>query len=311
MTPEITVTFRVSPGGPFGVPEKGKTVSPATPGEHYSETLHVRAGVVTGHPTLSTYREQAERLNLEVTADSIRIRFVDNFAFVRVPTNDPSSALPAAVNALDRLLQRLTLDQGRPFDFEALIIEDEAKRLLFPVPSMLRLSGLCTYNLEELAASVARCARSVSTTDERLERALVYFDHAVFLWESTWSSSNPLARRSSMVISAIFLNFWKAVTAILGDPAKRQDRFQRRYRDLGFGKDIKTKVDSLKRIRDDSDVAHYALDNTKQEEVSQAVGRARSIAREVILAYQSQLTEALGCAGQPTPAPAARRAGEA
>jgi hypothetical protein len=92
-----------------------------------------------------------------------------------------------------------------------------------------------------------------------------------------------------MLVSSAFLNAWKAVTTILGDPSADRDH-QRRHRDIGFGKDFSyDKVKRLTDLRNDYDVAHYSLRTDALEEVKAHYGEAIRIASEVIDQYRQHV----------------------
>lgn len=296
MTIEITVTFKITPEGIFGVPESGKSVVPAGEGTHHSEPLHVATGTITGHGTLSEFRSEDQKLVTTASTGGTRVKMVDNFAFVSATADSVREAYLRAVYDLDLVLQHLTVSQGRPFSFEVLVIEEEVSRTCYPVPSLQKLSGFATYDLELLSQQIKDAATFAERSDDRLKKALAYFDFATFLDAEKWQAENPLSRRSAMEVSSIFLNYWKAVTAIVGDPAVKKDRYQSRYKSIGLPDQFKERLKKLKRLRDDYDVAHYSLADEKLKKVGKSIGSARATAKEAIECYRKHLTER---AGQP------------
>jgi hypothetical protein len=58
---EFELTFEIEPSAPFGLPQDGVVVLPASPGaEHFGDTLHSGTLVKVGHGSLSKYRLEAK-----------------------------------------------------------------------------------------------------------------------------------------------------------------------------------------------------------------------------------------------------------
>lgn len=91
------------------------------------------------------------------------------------------------------------------------------------------------------------------------------------------------------LISAVFLNLWKAVSTIVGDPSHDRD-YQKRYKKFGFDYQFFTsKIQLLNKLRNSYDVAHYSLDENLLKEVDANVGEAQNIAAEVLRKYREHI----------------------
>jgi len=157
------------------------------------------------------------------------------------------------------------------------------------VPRSFSLGTVTTYDLSELQDSLRKAATASELDDARLSRALAYLQHAKWLFEQRAAMASPLDQNASLLISSVFLNIWKAVSSVVGDPSTDRD-YQRRYKQLGFDYAyFKQKIERLKKLRDDYDVAHYSLDDQRLEELERSYGDAVEIATEVLLALVGNL----------------------
>jgi hypothetical protein len=100
------------------------------------------------------------------------------------------------------------------------------------------------------------------------------------------------SRDPDFIQAAIFLNLWKAVTPIVGDPSRvRRDRYQRRYKALGFDrKYFDDKIEDMKKSRHNSDVAHDELSRDAIDDLPAEEGTAISVTETCLQAARA-LTE--------------------
>jgi hypothetical protein len=285
----FSVYYEVAPEGIFGVPQAGMTVLPAGPRDSYFAPF-TNTGIRIGHGTLSEYRpdDQAVRLSLGLGDASIQIE--DNFFTVTVEADDAFPAYTAATRLLESVLANLALDLRHAFSYYPLEIRD-VHGTPFPAPKSVNFGGT-NYNLGQVAEALRSAATFTAVTDDRLDRALHYFEHALFLFDRRSSLAPPLSRHHRTLISSIFLNFWKAVTTIVGDPSRDAD-YQRRYRQYGMDHEFwQTRIERLRTLRNDFDVAHYALNEAASAEIEAAYGEGVSTAAEVIRRYRAHSARA-------------------
>jgi hypothetical protein len=161
----------------------------------------------------------------------------------------------------------------------------------WPAPTIIVSDGLYG-NLDEVAEALRSAATFTTATDERLDRALHHFDRALFLFARRRTLASPLSRHHRTLISAIFLNLWKAVTTIVGDPSRDAD-YQRRYRRFGMDHDFwQNRIERLRTLRNDYDVAHYALTEASGAEIQAAYGADVTTAADDFRRYREHLAQA-------------------
>lgn len=288
------VLFELHPASVFGVPEEGVTVLPAGPGQYVGDAFHSRTGIRVGYGVLSQYRSDSEQLSLEFERDDFAVEITDNYAWVSTTQQSALLALSHARSVVSALLERLALTAGRNFTARARLIETygdaDADQ---EVPAPLELVRVTMYDIESLRTNVIAAVGLLTVADDRLHRALDYLRHAMWLFDQRAGITDPGDRNGELLVSASFLNMWKSVTSVVGDPSVRRDGFQRRYRDFGIEPEyFETKVLRLKELRDDYDIAHYTLDTRALDQVEAEYGEARSIALEVLRRYVQWLQSA-------------------
>ena len=287
---KFEITFEISPSGAFGLPELQKTILPSKPGKYYGDEFHTKTFVRTGYGSLPKYRKEEEAINLSLDFGDTKGSIRDNFIKIILDSDNSSNAYEIATNTLDKFLQHLAVSQKRVFTAKPLIIESENGKI-YQVPQYLTISSVTIYDLERLSKDIKECQSLCFLDDERLNKALKYFEHAKILYEKRNEIADPLSRHHRYLISSIFLNLWKSVSTIIGDPSRRKDGYQKRYREIGFDINYKSKIDRLKDLRDDYDVAHYNLSEESIDEVEKSFGEAENITAEILNQYRKHLTQ--------------------
>lgn len=293
----FAVTFRISPAAVFGVPEDGVVVLPGT-----GETQEIVSDAITntaakvGHGTLSRYRLDIEKLDIAFAMDDAKAHIEDNFFTVSVDCDSPYRAYLKSAATAEAVLASLSLDLGQPLTHQAVYICDENGQP-FPPPLHTNLMKAVTYNLEALKDSINTAVHAASIHDQRLERALHYYEHALILHQTRQFVGRPGTAHFHSMMAAVLLNLWKAVTTIIGEAGTDRDH-QKRYREYGIDRDfVLNEIRTLKQLRDDFDVAHYTLDARATTELEAKYGEALSTTTEVIKKYrhhvQSNLTPRL------------------
>ncbi len=287
---KFQITFEISPPSIFGVPEEGRTVLPARPGEYFSDTIHTATLTRVGYGSLPEYRREDEAVSFFLRLRNVHGNFKDNFIFLTVEANSYNEAYNTAIQILVLFLQHLSLSQTRLFTYKPLIIESEDGRV-YPVPKKFSLAAVTQYNLEQLKQDIQEAESFCSIQNSLLERALEYFDHALFLYDMRSQVTDVLSRHYQKLIAAVFLNLWKAVSTIVGGPNTDRD-YQRRYRKLDFDYVFFTeKIEHLRNMRNSYDITHYSLDDKLLSEVDANYGAAQNIAVEVLRRYREYLLE--------------------
>jgi hypothetical protein len=223
--------------------------------------------------SVSVYRQPDAKLNEALDLGEVKGRIVDNYAFLTVEADDADEAKAKLVTLVDRMLQHLALKYNVPLTYNGVIMQDEAGNQ-YPIRSAsMRVADFRGYDLDELRNEVQQIQAYVALNDERLDRALTYFEHAVWLFEQRSQQGDVRSRHAAQVASSIFLNLWKAITTIVGDPAERD--YQSRYKKLGLDyRFFKERIDKVTRMRNDLDVAHHHLDPAILTQLEDSIGEA-------------------------------------
>jgi hypothetical protein len=267
------VMFEVVPAAAFGVPQDGVTVIPAEPGQYVGDTFH-RSGVRVAYGQLSRFRDDADAIAVSLTLGSCRADLRDNFLFVEVSADSDAEALELARVQADRFVQFLGAS-GRHWMAAIPRLVESSDHGDTPVNEAFTLSSVTTFDLAALQSRIEEAALAMATTDVRLDRAVAYFQHAMWLFQQRASLGDPFDSNSVMLMSSVVLNLWKAATSIIGDPNAGDRDYQRRYRELGFDDTFfNDRIEPLRRLRNDADVAHYSLNVSLVHKVLQNFGQA-------------------------------------
>lgn len=285
---KFSAVFEVGPPAVFGVPQDGMTVLPAGPGEYFGDSFDTWAGVKVGHGTLSAYRapEDAIRITLEVLETTIDFR--DNYATVSMEAADPGTAYQTATRAVDRCLQHLSLTQGRRFEWRAVSLSSDDQRV-YPLPRFMQLASVTAFDLPTLTRDLTEAAGLTAVEDERLSRAMEYYEQALLLFDRRDRLAQVLSRQHAQLISSVFLNLWKALVTVVGDPSRDRDH-QRRYKNLGLDQEFYSgRIKRFHKLRDEFDVAHPSLEEGRWQSLESEIGAATNTVLEVLRRYRQSL----------------------
>lgn len=277
----------VEPRANFGLPD-GETV--VHPSDDQWVTMHWPIeGGGTRWGTLSRYRSDEEAIHeaLEL-ASGARGTLQDNNLILEVDALSANAAANIAVAAAERFLAHVAVSTGVRFTFELggmRLANGPSIKVIRPN----RNYKAVLYGLQQLRECVRADQRYARLEDARLDRSLTYFTHAKFLMEE--AQQLPKTDADFFLIpSSVFMNLWKAVTVIVGEPGERD--YQSRYRKLGLDPGFfKSKLEWMKGIRDSRDVAHHDLSGAGAEAVLESLTQGVEIARQVIMAYRDFLAD--------------------
>jgi hypothetical protein len=286
---EFTIIFELSPAGIFGVPEEGVTVVPAGPREIQSD-VYTNTGAKVGHGMLPIYRSADQALAESFTINGSQVGIEDNFLTIQVEAASPLEAFQAATSRVESLLAHLAVEVRRVCSFRPVYFVD-AEGTPRPVPMWTTFGTVTTYNLDQLGQNVRNASLFASLADPQLDRALHYFEHALLLYEGRGQLVRPSSSHFRSLIAAVFLNLWKAVSIIVGEPGRDGD-YQRRYRQFGISNEyFKTEIEWLRSLRNDYDVAHYHLSDATIKQTEAMFARGVKVASEVIQHYRRDLVK--------------------
>lgn len=281
--------FRIEPASYFGLPEGDKTVIPAQAGDIVGSSFDTRSGKLVSYGTLSRYREDAEKVQLTVESKGALLEVSDNFFELTFDHDDARTAVLEAVRRVEIFLRHLMVEQGDFFTFEFLQVEEVGGNVTpDPVPQPITLARVTAYNLPELKNRITRAAERSNFHDQRLDKALLYYEHARLLYNLR-GHVPLLSVHANLLVGSAYLNLWKALTTLLGEPGTDSD-YQRRFKEFGFPKNFwRESVAPLKTVRDQADVAHYALSADTARAAQDSFGAADKVCRDVVMRYADHL----------------------
>lgn len=290
---QFTLLMKVGPASLFGLPQDGMTVlSGKVGGRFHGPSLDSKSGHFVSYGRLSEYRQDQEMVSFSGNIGGFPLTVRDNFFRLVVDASDRASALRQGVARFELFLRLLSVEYGNAFSYEVLQIEsDDGDLEVNPGPKLVELARVTMFNTDQLSRNIETAAASSHLEDPRLSKALLYREHAAFLFESRLRVGFFTPHFAFLLTSA-FLNIWKAITVVLGDPSIDGDH-QSRFQTFGLPKGYwDERVKPLKKIRDNVDVAHHSLENDAIQVVEGAFGTAGQVCKEVIKAYVAHLNSA-------------------
>lgn len=288
--------FEIQPSSKFGLPYKDKTVIPEGSSMVFTIELHK---VWKGHGTLPRYRDHNEAFSQALDLEDSTAHFRDNHLSLFLEADSLREAQEKSFCILDGLFLNLSLISGIHYYYKPIQIlnfdTDEVHTLPLqfekePIQGGYMLVGRIepyTYNLETLREQVKQAGEISKNSDQSLHKALTYYHHALYLLDG--SQENPMNHQLLANASA-FLNFWKAITTIIGDSSENRESYYSKYKTFGISEDYFTNnIEPLRKLRNRSDVAHYDLGGEGLKEIASRVGEALAVASFVLKAYRDTL----------------------
>ncbi len=278
----------IQPSAQFGVPQDDTIVVPA--GTNItSAAIHTSSGTRFGHGTLSRFRDENIAIRKTLKILGLDCRLQDNFIHITLEAERGREAYDGIVDALDRFTKHLTLSMGHLFSYKVLFVESESREL-YNLPRLITMISGTNYDLEHVSSKIDEAERMSALEDPVLNRALQYYEHAMFLFDRRNQIADLFSSHFRYMISEIFLNMWKAATAIIGDPSVDND-YRSRYRRLGIDREFfEKKIEVVRNIRNDYDVAHYRIDEKRLTEIERNYGLVKEVAERIIRDYRQYLS---------------------
>lgn len=287
---KFTLLIKVGPPSMFGLPQDGMTVlNGKLGGKFHGPTLDSKSGQFVSYGRLSEYRREEEAVEFSGKIADLPLTVRDNFFRLEIDASDRTAALRLGVARFELFLRLLAVEYGNAFTYDILHIEsDDGDLEVSPGPKMVQLMHATMFNTEQFVQHIVTAAASAHLDDPRLSKALMYREHAAFLFEAR-TRVGFFTHHFSFLLTSAYLNMWKAITTILGDPSIDGD-YQSRFQTFGLPKGYwDDNVKPLKKIRDDVDVAHYSLETDTIQIVEGAFGVAGQVCKAVIKAYVAYL----------------------
>lgn len=293
----LTAVFRIQPVGWLGLPQAGMTMRPADSSGKSQMTgpvLDGRTGNLVSRGALPIYREDADAIRESLTLRGMEIRINDDFVFVTLEGDEVLGTLGRMQAVLETFFRHIMVEQGRFISLSPLQVTDDSG-LEYRLPRNVSLGAFMAYDLDAVRIQMKKAAERAAIDDDRLSRALTYFEHACFLNEEAAQRAQSGSTHGNFLFASAFLHYWKAITCVLGDPSTDRD-YQSRFRTFGLPPGFwEERLKPLKRVRDNADVAHHELSGQAVTEVRSHLGNVLAACRDTLDAYSSYL---LGGAGR-------------
>lgn len=235
---------------------------------------------VTFHLVGST--ELLARLPPRCAAASGAIELQGTNLQVRVTAATEEQAQESASRLGEQFCDNLALLTGEEFSVTYSQLVDPAGRLSSDFMFSWRELA---YDPSALPSHVQQALDACTTTDDILRKAGAYFRHALFLHQEAQRDGAPVSFHSQLFTGGALLNYYKAMSIIVGEPRKDSD-YQSRYRQFGIAGEMYQEVVRVRRVlRDAADVAHYEVGWEALERVKANIEQAKRLATSVIQAY--------------------------
>ncbi len=226
-------------------------------------------------------------VQVNVSGSGFRCTFSDNFMVLETDADSAQAAYDACSLVADNLMQALSVLHGNRFSAVWTSIEsaDGVRQLIKKLDAIPVLQATI-FNTQALQDRIAIAVRWADISDQRLKKAFLYFEHACLLREFA-QSLQPYGAHAAFSNAMAFLQLFKALTAIVGEPGTDLD-YQRRAKELGLGSDFwRERVKPLYLVRNDDDVAHYSLE--MPDSSRDRFGEAAATFKDAAEAYISTL----------------------
>jgi hypothetical protein len=284
--PFFQAYFLLEPPSFFGLPEGNKTVVKVSDGPISGPWLDPQTMLTFGHGTLSNFRKSDEALSVSAEYADITFRIDDNYVLLAFDAADEVEGRTRALTIMRRMVRLLTAEHSCLFDFVPRQFEIDGLPKRWPLDTNVQVMSATIYDLHEMKQRLERSIPRSLLVDERLDKALQYLEHGWFLY--TVREHARGTRHHAMVIASAFLQLWKAVTTLLGEPDTDAD-YQRRHRSYGLPRQFwEDRMKPLYRVRNEDDVAHYSL-SMDQPALDSTFSQAAVVCRDAIAAYSDRL----------------------
>jgi hypothetical protein len=284
--------FKISPSGFFGLPDGSRVVLPVRENrEIVGPVLDTRTGHLVAHGTMSEFRPSDGCASASISVNGIKSSLRDNFLKLDLEALSAQDAVQAGVSYAKSVMQALSVMHRERFSAEFMSIEDSLGNVQRPgAPLNSNLLNITNYHIGELNQRFVEVVQWAGIIDARAKKALFYFEHACLLNE--FSQSLPFSGpHAAFSRSLAFLQVFKALTSIIGDPSSDKD-YQSRCKRLGLGKDFwPKKAQPLYLVRSQKDVAHYSESLPEMGAFLELYGQACIVFGEAFSAHMTSIAQ--------------------
>lgn len=133
-----------------------------------------------------------------------------------------NEAYDAASKCLERFLRTCALPRASRSRLLLLSLRISSAGL-YGIPHQIPLGRWVIFNLDQLKIAIEQTEASYPVSDDRLDRALQCYKHSTFLYARRQGFAPVNSPHFLSLITSAFLNIWKAVSAVVGDPSQDAD----------------------------------------------------------------------------------------
>lgn len=282
------VNVRLHPQYLFGLPDDKKFIGPA--GKPISGPVSPDGSPYLDPMVSSVIRTENERVTAMLKIGDMQVEVADNKLRFTIEAESPDGAARKLELQLNRLtgLLSLRLGAGRRITWE--IIDATFDEMKVYMPSLVLRIDAYFYGLREIEKILGDISAVLTNLpqDERLDQSMRYFKVAEELSALIQETDRPLSE-AVILAPGCFLQYWKAIATITGDPSRDKD-YQSRHRVYGLPSNYYlTAIQPLNDIRNNFDVAHVTSPDMPLIATKENVQNARRVAVEVIEAYVQYL----------------------
>ncbi|MBP9096785.1 MAG: hypothetical protein KBG21_09270 [Ignavibacteria bacterium] len=263
-------TFEIKPSCWFGLPEENTLVIPTNT---KFEIYHSPFSKFYRPISLSQFRKVTERILKNFVLDNMAVKLDDNFIEFTFTAQNSEIASTKVKETLTKFLKILQVNVGSSFFYyiNREILEDN--RVIEFIykdetgSSLVEGFSLVGYDLEKTNIDLDVSLKEFMIQDSKILRFCDYYDRATFL-ESFFLKEDYIIeyRYSKFLRTEIFLNYFKAITVIVGDQSVDSD-YQSRYKKFGLDYTFfRDELEPLRVIRNNADIAHYSMSDSKRIE---------------------------------------------
>jgi hypothetical protein len=182
---QFVLRAKLEPPSVFGLPDGEKVVVPVAASGRTSilgPTLDRRTGKVAAYGTLSSFRVPEDAVRIDASPSAMQIEIRDNFLTVRIESDAAQEALDLGIEYVERFCQCASVQLGHHFTAKFESFEDmHGEPVAAYIRKTLQLFTATTYNLRQLEVYLESALQWANAADDRIKKALFYYEHATML----------------------------------------------------------------------------------------------------------------------------------
>ena len=279
------IITEISPSGFFGLPDNDNIV---VPGPTFIMKKLIQSASSIWFK-VSKYRIEDDAISANYETNEYKIEINENYIILYFNRLSLEEALNFCQEKLNIFVRILQTNYKQNFTYEFIEIYKDNVLQKFPKPGYNEDFDIIVYDLSKLKSSLDYSLSKIDINDKYALRFLEYFDRATFLYDMYSLESIKIlnSRYLNFLCTEAFLNYFKSITVILGDPSIDSD-YQSRFKRFGYDEIFfKNTMEFFRKIRNDNDVSHYSLkdDESIYLEIKSNLPKIKEVAIDVFEKY--------------------------